>query len=360
MDSIVTPSSRPADLPVVTHFGPRAPQRTSRSRGADAVLAPAPPSVLQRAVAALLSLDEGTLACAQLPPAQAHALAARIEGEAGAALSPAEAAWAAELRTAVIREWSAGPPPAADEIARLMAGFDRVLARPARDPEAAVVEFAHDLRSPLTSILFLAGALRDDGRTPLASAHRRQVGIIYSAALSLVSMTSDVVDYFRAKHEPAAETAPFSVREVMDSIRDMVTPMVEEGRVELRLVYPAVEDRLGSSVALSRVLLNLTANSLRHTREGFVEIAAREAGPGRVLFSVRDTGPGIPPEVQSTLYEPFSPREGRGLGFSSAGLGLGICRDILRAAGSELEFETAEGEGTTFRFRMELPLADHR
>jgi len=78
-----------------------------------------------------------------------------------------------------------------------------------------------------------------------------------------------------------------------------------------------------------------------------------------VRFEVRDTGPGIDPELRETLFEPFRPRRGRpGMAFSGTGLGLGICRKILNAAGSELEVESAPGEGTTFSFSLDLPRAE--
>jgi signal transduction histidine kinase len=287
-----------------------------------------------------------------------EALAAGVEsGAGGEALSAAEHEWLLELRAATLYEWAAAPPPLRPEVAALLAGFDRALAAPRVE---AVVELAHDLRSPLTSILFLADALRSPKPATLSEVHRRQVGIIYSAALSAVSLTSDIVDYFQGSNPGAhADVAPFSVRGVMESVRDMMLPMVDEGKVELRLAYPPEGARMGSSVALGRVLLNLASNSLRLTRRGHVEIAATETQPGRLRFAVRDTGPGIDPEMMATLFEPFRPRRGRpGMAFSGTGLGLGICRKILDAAGSELEVESRPAEGTTFAFTLDLPRAE--
>jgi signal transduction histidine kinase len=343
----------------VSHSTPEVPP-TARSTPRERQAAAAEParSPVRRALATLLRQERFA------PPLtleRMEALAAGVESDSGiGALSPAEHSWLMELRAATLHEWAAAPPASRPGVAALLAAFDRALAAPRTDPVAPVVELAHDLRSPLTSILFLAGALRAPQPEPLTDIHRRQVGIIYSAALSVSSMTSDIVDYFQTTHTAAhTEAAPFSVRGVMDSVRDMMLPMVDESNVELRMTYPPEGLRVGSSVALGRVLLNLASNGLRLTRRGYVEITASEPEPGRLRFQVRDTGPGIGPELRETLFEPFSPRRDRpGMAFSGTGLGLGICRKILNAAGSELEVESAPGEGTTFSFTLELPRAE--
>ena len=78
-------------------------------------------------------------------------------------------------------------------------------------------------------------------------------------------------------------------------------------------------------------------------------------------FVVSDTGPGIPAAVRRQLFRAFRPRVGEeaGVAFSSAGLGLAICRKLVAAMGGELTVESGEGAqgGTRFRFAVELPVA---
>jgi signal transduction histidine kinase len=132
--------------------------------------------------------------------------------------------------------------------------------------------------------------------------------------------------------------------------------VVEEKALELRTVSPEIDQRLGHSVALSRVLLNLAANALRYTDKGFVEIAAREVGPTTLEFSVLDTGRGLDEDALSRLFEPLrrNPINQR-FGFSGSGLGLTICRRLVAAMGGHLEFETQAGVGTRFFFLLDLP-----
>lgn len=222
-----------------------------------------------------------------------------------------------------------------------------------------LVEVAHDLRSPLASILFLAETLRKGRTGPVSPVQEHQLGIIYSAAFGLSAVASDVIELARGGERLGGGTpVPFSVVEVLQSVRDMVQPIAEEKGLSVHLVLPEAELRVGRPGALSRVLLNLTANALKFTPEGYVELGAHQRSPTRVEFTVRDTGRGIPPEVMSCLFEPFRRRRNTAThAFSSAGLGLSICRRLVRAMGGELVVDTSPVSGTRFHFELELPRA---
>lgn len=222
-----------------------------------------------------------------------------------------------------------------------------------------LVELAHDLRSPISSILFLVDALQRGLSGELNPTQQRQVGLIYSAALRLCTVATDVIELVCGGDRLAdREPELFSVQELLGSVRDMVRPLAEQKGVPVRLVVSAIELRLGHPRALSRVLLNLAINALKFVDEGFVEIAAEPKDTSRVVFSVRDTGPGIDAAALATLCEPF-PLAGarRDRRFSRSGLGLAICHKLLTAMRSELQVETAPGRGTRFWFDADLPLA---
>ena len=238
--------------------------------------------------------------------------------------------------------------------------FGRRLSGP--DGLELVVDVAHDMRSPLTSVLFLAETLQRGQSGEINDVQRRQLGLIYSAALGLSSMAADVIELARGSDQLVEkEAAPFSVTAIMESVRDIVRPIAEEKGLTITLVPPASDNRLGRSQALSRVLLNLTTNALKFTDEGHVEIAAKLIGLARLEFSVRDTGHGISAEAMSNLYQPFrrtQARSGRsGYYFSGTGLGLAMCRRLVEAMGSELRFETKPDWGTRFFFELDLPPA---
>jgi len=222
-----------------------------------------------------------------------------------------------------------------------------------------VVELAHDLRSPLTSILFLGETMKRGRSGPVTRLQERQLGLIYSAAFGLSSVASDVIELARGGDRLVdLEPLPFSVADIMESVRDIVQPIAEEKGLEVRLVPPQRSSRIGHPVALSRILLNLTTNALKFTDEGFVEVTCTEVSELGVEFSVRDTGRGIPPQAMGMLFEPFRRRQkDRDYAFSGSGLGLSICRKLVEAMEGTLQVETEAGRGTRFYFTLALPLA---
>jgi signal transduction histidine kinase len=222
-----------------------------------------------------------------------------------------------------------------------------------------VVEVAHDLRSPLTSILFLAETLQRGRSGAINAVQERQLGLIYSAAFGLSSMASDVIELARGGDRLVdLDPLPFSVTDILESVRDIVQPIAEEKGLSVKLEAPPRDFRVGHPVALSRVLLNLTTNALKFTSEGFVEVKGEEREGNQVEFSVRDTGRGIPPHAMLTLFEPFRRRQKQGeYAFSGAGLGLSICRKLVEAMRSNLQVETSPDYGTRFFFSLDLPVA---
>jgi signal transduction histidine kinase len=224
-----------------------------------------------------------------------------------------------------------------------------------------VVEVAHDLRSPLTSILFLAETMLRGRSGPLTTLQERQLGLVYSAAFGLNAVASDVIELVRGGDRLAdLERVQFSVAEALESVEQIVQPIAEEKGLTLRIERPAHDLRLGHPAALGRVLLNLTTNALKFTGSGEVLVSVRELATdvSRLRIAVRDTGHGIPEGAIATLFEPFRRRQRAGdYAFSGTGLGLSICRKMVEGMGATLELETASGEGTTFWFEIEAPVA---
>ena len=228
------------------------------------------------------------------------------------------------------------------------------------EPDAfrLMVEVAHDLRSPLTSILFLSEALRNGHSGSLTGLQQRQLGLIYSAALGLTGVANDLVSI--AEEETAAhfeESVAFSLNETFEAVREMVEPMAESKRVALRFGVQCFGHRVGHPGPLARVLLNLTTNAIKFTREGgSVDVLADPVARDSVEISVNDTGRGISPEQKARLFQPFQKSQGRkGFFFASSGLGLSIVRRLLGGMDSELAIESEVGKGTRFSFTLRLP-----
>ena len=277
------------------------------------------------------------------------------------------------LRSAVVEGWrDLGVPDT--ELLALLVAMERVRVTiepnwaqtfaqqlSGRDGLALLMDVAHDLRSPLTSILVLAETLQGGQSGAVNETQRRQLGLIYIAALRLSTVASDIIEFTQGgdqlvEQEPSA----FSVTAMLESVRDIVRPIAEEKRLTVRLLAPTHDQRMGYPVALSRVLLNLTTNALKFTDQGYVEIVAQEIGDegsNRIEFAVRDSGRGIPSDKITTLFQPLRKESGRrGQLFSQAGLGLTICRKLTTAMKSELRVESRTDWGTRFYFELDLPV----
>ncbi|HEX3867657.1 MAG TPA: HAMP domain-containing sensor histidine kinase [Gemmatimonadaceae bacterium] len=264
---------------------------------------------------------------------------------------------------------SAGPEADARELVVLLSALEDLRRRSERtvtgrfvarlagaESVNAVVEIAHDIRSPLSSILFLVDTIRRGQSGVVSAVQERQLGLVYSAALGLSTLSNDLIDAVRGERLVDGSPVPFSVTETILNVCAIVQPISEEKNLPLNATFPEFDGRVGYPSALNRVLLNLTTNALRYTDVGSVSVGCTEHSDQILEFWIRDTGRGIPDKVLAMLFDGFRPGS-VGMRFSSAGLGLAISRTLIEAMGSSLTVDTAVDEGTQFSFVLDLPRA---
>ena len=238
-------------------------------------------------------------------------------------------------------QWNAGVSSAPPRALRLLA------------------EVAHDIRSPLTSILFLVERMHRGQAGPITPEQERHLALVYTATFELNMLVNDLTELAHRGGSGLLrrERTCFSIDDMLGSVRDLVQPVAEERRLELKIEKSASDLRFGHPEALTRVLLNLVTNAFRVTTCGSVTIQAADRPRACVEFSVCDEGPGLSSEAMMRLFEPFGAQGRKRRGVSSAGLGLAICRRLVRAMGSDLTVESTIGVGTRFFFQLRLPRA---
>jgi signal transduction histidine kinase len=250
-----------------------------------------------------------------------------------------------------VRAWTLADPPTS------------VLAGALPEPRATelVMELAHDLRTPLSSVLVAAEVLQSGRAGPLTAAQREQLRLLHSAVRTLCHVTEDVLEVTRAGGgTPLGPRVPFTTAEVLRTVHDLLVPTAAARGIALRLHGGAAQPRLGHPRALERVLLNLAVNAIKFTDRGWVELSARPEGaePELVRFAVRDTGRGISRAAAEALLEPFPSREVRERhGFSGAGIGLVVCRRLIAAMDGTLRLDSRPAHGSRFHFTLALPYA---
>jgi signal transduction histidine kinase len=247
-------------------------------------------------------------------------------------------------------------------LAALFAGV--VLSRRAldRETEAArirqqfVDSVSHELRTPLTSIRMYAEMLAEETGIPGAD-RDRYLGWILRESERLSRLVEDVLDFSRlSRGESRFAAEALDPAEVSAAAIELTAPLAREHAFALRSEVGADLPRArGDRDAVLRILANLLSNAVRYggqEREAAVE---GRAEAGAVLLTVRDRGPGIPPEEREKLFTRFwrSPRDAKKV--RGVGLGLVLAREIARALGGDLVLEEVSGPGS--RFTLRLPIA---
>jgi signal transduction histidine kinase len=210
-----------------------------------------------------------------------------------------------------------------------------------------VADASHELRTPLTSVLANLEILAED----LEHEH----GEVAEAALrSTQRMRRLVADLLMLARADAGRDAPHVECDVAEVAREAVTelqPMVGERSLELDAEPARV---LGSTDELYRLIRNLLENALHHTPEGTAIRASVHRQGKRVLVTVADDGPGIPPELAPRLFERFV--RGSGESGGSSGLGLAIVRAVAESHGGSVTLDQSNG-AVGARFVVDLPAA---
>jgi CheY-like chemotaxis protein/HPt (histidine-containing phosphotransfer) domain-containing protein/anti-sigma regulatory factor (Ser/Thr protein kinase) len=212
----------------------------------------------------------------------------------------------------------------------------------------------------------VSGTLDVLARTELEAEQRELVQISQRSAASMLEIIGEVLDMSKIEAgKLTIEPATVSLRNVFE---DAVTQF-RQAASEAGLVLTLDVDRglaaahVVDSERLRQVIANLLSNSVKFTPSGRIEVTAEvlaeDDGHQTVEIVVADTGIGISPDDQQRLFEPFQQVDaGATRSAGGTGLGLVISREITEKMGGELTLESAPGEGTTARVRLEAPIGD--
>jgi signal transduction histidine kinase len=217
---------------------------------------------------------------------------------------------------------------------------------------------SHEFRTPLGSILSIARLLTDEMDGPLNDEQKKQVGFVSGAARELSDMVGDLLDL--AKIEAgriSISPAWFELMDLFSALRGMFRPIVDGTDATLVFESPVGLPKLFTDdKKVSQILRNFISNALKFTPRGEVRVSAALVGDDQVRFTVRDTGIGIPEELQHVLFEDYtqvdSPLQKRVRG---TGLGLSLCKQFAELLGGSVGMTSVVGEGS--QFFVTLPLA---
>lgn len=225
-------------------------------------------------------------------------------------------------------------------------------AREAGKHEAETLSYiGHDLRAPLASIVGYTRLLRQTG-TPEQAEHLSAIERSASYQLTLID---EILEFATHELKPLdIHRAPVELAGLLEDVaqQSYVLSLQQDNRFELQ-----VETALPALVStdtrrLQQVLLNLISNAAKFTRNGLISLTVRASqaqGEAVLEFTVSDSGPGIDPLLQPSVFEAFVQAEARP---GSAGLGLYIARSIVKNLGGDLKLESRPGAGSRFSFAL--------
>ncbi|MGG5820691.1 ATP-binding protein [Falsiroseomonas sp. HW251] len=250
--------------------------------------------------------------------------------------------------------------PTAEQLAQLrqVAAAATALLR-SRARSEAVSMMSHELRNTLQGIVGMAGVLAaTPGLPPKVTTRLRMMD---EAAGQLTRLVNDSLEYARLEAGAVTlENAPYSPAAELDAVLALLRPQAEAKLVALSAsVGPEVPVEVtGDAGRLRQVLLNLVGNAIKFSPGAAVSVVLR-AAPGRLLFSVRDSGIGMTPAQMARLFERFGQADAStARRFGGSGLGLVICRRLVALMDGRIEVESEPGTGTEFRFDVAAPAAN--
>jgi len=218
-----------------------------------------------------------------------------------------------------------------------------------------VTAASHELRTPLTSLGMSVDLLLEHAAQGLAEKDRDLLKAAHEEVHRMKALVADLLDLSRieaGRIDLAFESVP--VQTLFDHVQSVFGS--QAAMKEVALTSEPARDLPGvraDAGKITWVLTNLVSNALRYvSRGGRIRLSARRIGP-HVHLSVRDDGPGIPPEYQPKIFQKFVQVKGQAAG--GTGLGLAICKEIVRAHGGVIWVESSPGQGSTFTFT--LPVA---
>ena len=219
---------------------------------------------------------------------------------------------------------------------------------------------SHEIRTPMNAVISAANLLR---RTRLDRQQREHVSMLLDAGDVLVGLLNDVLDFSKIEAgKMQLEAADIDLREKIGSLIRLWEPKASANSVRLKVsISDEVPIRIRTDpLRLQQILFNLLSNAVKFTGNGTITLSVNwQAGPGRLVVSVADTGCGIPADRLATIFDSFEQVDaGTTRKYGGTGLGLAISRRLAEIMGGQLTAKSVEDKGSTFTLTLPVEVVE--
>ena len=222
---------------------------------------------------------------------------------------------------------------------------------------------SHEIRTPLNSVIGMSNLMLLDNPR---SDQREQLNVLQFSANNLLSIVNDILDYNKIEAGKIHfENIDTDLKAILGNIVAGAQYTSKEKGITIQLKIDENFDKIIKTdpTRLTQVIQNLLGNAIKFTKEGGVllslQIKEQTGNTITLLFSVKDSGIGIPKEKQQLIFDQFTQADSStSRGFGGTGLGLAISKKLLTLMGSELLLESEPGVGSNFFFTINYLISD--